>query len=223
MPVLQTARGGRNVMRSSHVRTTIGRVGIGASNCSSAPGIAGRHATRASSDSPAAGGGNPVLCIVAGMALLACAGCTTQADRVDPATVATSQATDNRVVASPPEPVAQLPEAQGESGVLADALATETHEEAVSLVSAAAGLPAEGDEKEAADLAKARQLGYRIVDKNGETVYCHDSVATGSHLRKETICLTRRQWENVSTNSAREMQKLQGTMNPCPGKGGCGG
>jgi hypothetical protein len=106
---------------------------------------------------------------------------------------------------------------------LASALDSANQAEAASLASAAAGLPAQGADQLAANLAKARKLGYRIVDKNGETVYCHDSVATGSHLNKRTICLTEKQWENVSVNSARAMEKMQRTTNPCPGKGACGG
>ena len=96
---------------------------------------------------------------------------------------------------------------------------------AANLASAAAGLPAEGADQEALTLAKVRQLGYRIVDKNGETVYCHDSSATGTRLRKETVCLTQAQWDNVSRNAAREVGKMQRNTFPCPTgakQGGCG-
>jgi len=163
--------------------------------------------------------------IVSGIALLACAGCVSQPDQTDSVTAASSPGTHNQVATLAPVPLAQAPESHGEGATLTAALAADTHEEAVSLSSAAAGLPAEGDDKEALDLAKARQLGYRIVDKNGEAVYCHDSVATGSHLRKETICLTKQQWQDVSTNAARDLQKWQGITFPCPQgyKKGCGG
>ena len=157
------------------------------------------------------------------LALLVVAGCASQPDQLNSSTVASPPETHDRVVTSAPVPVAQSPEDHGEGATLASALAADTREEAVSLVSAAAGLPAEGEDKEAMDLAKARKLGYRIVDRNGETVYCHDSLATGSHLRKQTICLTEQQWENVSENSARGMRRMQGITFPCPTREPCGG
>jgi hypothetical protein len=140
-----------------------------------------------------------------------------------PAPVTQSPQPGSEAAASAPAPVAQSPETHSEGSALASALSKDTHDEAVSVVSAAAGLPAEGADQEAIDLAKARKLGYRIVDRNGETVYCHDTVATGSHLNKQTICLTRKQWENVSDNAARAMQRMQGVTSPCPNGGACGG
>jgi hypothetical protein len=140
-----------------------------------------------------------------------------------PVAVADASEPRSEVATSAAAPVAQSPKARDEGSALASALDSANQAEAASLASAAAGLPAQGADQLAANLAKARKLGYRIVDKNGETVYCHDSVATGSHLNKRTICLTEKQWENVSVNSARAMEKMQRTTNPCPGKGACGG
>jgi len=185
-------------------------------------GIAGRWTLDLPSDWTGRGG-NPMRYIAAGVALVAIAGCASQPNRLDLGTSAQTAQTRSEVPSPTSAPVAQSPEAHSEGATLATALAVDTHEEAVSLASAAAGLPAEGQDKEALDLAKARQLGYRIVDKNGETLYCHENVATGSHLRKDTICLTRQQWDNVSTNSARQMQKLQGITFPCPTRDPCGG
>ncbi len=163
--------------------------------------------------------------IASGVALLALVGCASQPVQLDSAPSAQSPGSHTQAATLAPAPVAQAPEAHSEGAVLASALSTDTHAEAVSLVSNAAGLPAEGADKEAVDLAKARKLGYRIVDKDGETVYCHDSKATGSHLQQQTICLTQQQWDTVSDTASRAMQRMQGVTFPCPTgakKGGCG-
>ena len=68
---------------------------------------------------------------------------------------------------------AQSPQTQAERATLASALDAENRAAAANLTSAAAGLPAGDADPEALTLAKARKLGYRIVDRNGETVYCH--------------------------------------------------
>jgi hypothetical protein len=164
--------------------------------------------------------------IASSVALLAFVGCASQPVQLDSAPIAQSPGSHTQAATlapAPVAPVAQAPEAHTEGAVLASALSKDTHAEAVSLVSNAAGLPAEGADKEAVDLAKARKLGYRIVDKDGETVYCHDTKATGSHLQQQTICLTKQQWDTVSDTASRAMQRMQGVTSACPKGGSCGG
>lgn len=147
-------------------------------------------------------------CIASGLALLAIAACSSQPTQLNSAVAA------------------QPPKTQAERATVASALDAENRAGAANLVSAAAGLPAGGSaDQEALTLAKVRKLGYRIVDRNGETVYCHDSSATGTRLGKQTVCLTQEQWDNVSRNAAREVEKMQRNTFPCPvsaKKGGCG-
>jgi hypothetical protein len=64
-------------------------------------------------------------------------------------------------------------------------------------------------------LAEARRLGYRIVDEHGRTVYCRDQMETGSHVRKETICLTAEQMVEAREASKRNLDQLQ-RMRPPP-------
>jgi hypothetical protein len=64
-------------------------------------------------------------------------------------------------------------------------------------------------------LAEARRLGYRIVDEHGKTVYCRDQMETGSHVRKETICLTAEQLVEARDASKRNLDQLQ-RMTPPP-------
>jgi hypothetical protein len=61
----------------------------------------------------------------------------------------------------------------------------------------------------AVTLAEARRLGYRIVDENGKTVYCRDQVETGSHVRKEAVCLTAEELAAARDASARNLEQMQ--------------
>ena len=76
-------------------------------------------------------------------------------------------------------------------------------------------------------LAEARRLGYRIVDEHGKTVYCRDQMETGSHVRKETICLTAEQLVEAREASKRNLDQLQRMTPPpscnrtIPGSMGC--
>ena len=63
-------------------------------------------------------------------------------------------------------------------------------------------------------LAEARRLGYRIVDENGQTVCCSDQIATGSHVRKETACLTAEELAVARDASKRNLDQMQRVTPP---------
>jgi hypothetical protein len=44
-----------------------------------------------------------------------------------------------------------------------------------------------------ANVAAAESAGYRVIDKDGQTLFCATRPGTGSHLQP---CLTETQWEN---------------------------
>jgi hypothetical protein len=48
--------------------------------------------------------------------------------------------------------------------------------------------------------------GYRQVLVNGQPVYCRDELATGSHLKKDQVCLTKAQ---LLAEQARAQQFIQ--------------
>jgi len=68
-------------------------------------------------------------------------------------------------------------------------------------------------------LEQARSAGYRIVNENGATLYCREQLKTGSHLRKETICLTAEELEASRAAAERNLDRLQrqGRMAPPQG------
>jgi hypothetical protein len=56
----------------------------------------------------------------------------------------------------------------------------------------------------------ARSAGYEIRTESGETLYCRRDFVTGSHLRKETTCLTAaelRELEEATGRALREMSR----------------
>ncbi len=212
-------------MNISHIGTVTDRIGTGPMNASWALSRASTPTTRG----PATHRGRSRTCvryIASAVALLAFTGCASQPVQVDSAATAKSAQSPSEVAIPAAAPVAQSPQTRNEGSSLASALNAENQVEAADLAAAAAGMPAEGTDQFAANLAKARKLGYRIVNKNGENVYCSESIATGSHVNKRTICLTEKQWNDVSMNTERAMERMQKNTFPCPAgykNGGCGG
>jgi hypothetical protein len=63
-------------------------------------------------------------------------------------------------------------------------------------------------------LQEARLAGYKIVNENGETVYCREQLMTGSHMRKEIICLTKAELEIAREASRRNQEQMQKRVPP---------
>ena len=66
---------------------------------------------------------------------------------------------------------------------------------------------------------QAKSAGYKIVNEKGVTLYCREQLKTGSHLRKETICLTAEELEASREAARRNLDRLQrqGQMSPPQG------
>jgi hypothetical protein len=54
---------------------------------------------------------------------------------------------------------------------------------------------------DASNIAEAQAAGYRVVNRNGQTLYCHKEYLTGSRLKSQTSCLTVTQWAELSQGS----------------------
>jgi hypothetical protein len=65
-----------------------------------------------------------------------------------------------------------------------------------------------------ATVQEARLAGNKIVDQDGATVYCREQLKTGSHLRKELICLTAEQLEAARDASKRNLDQMQRRIPP---------
>jgi len=60
---------------------------------------------------------------------------------------------------------------------------------------------AEADKKR---LAEAIKHGYKVVSTNGENLYCRSDWATGSHIQKNTVCLTAQQLDDLGVRNDRD-------------------
>jgi hypothetical protein len=67
------------------------------------------------------------------------------------------------------------------------------------------------------DLLAMQARGYKLVTKDGETLFCSNDLKTGSHLVHETSCLTERQAINLREDTQR---RLQMGSTPVPPKSG---
>src|SRR5262245_35043515 len=54
---------------------------------------------------------------------------------------------------------------------------------------------------DASNVVEAQAAGYRIVNKQGQTLYCRKEYLTGSRLKTTTSCLTAAQWSELSARS----------------------
>jgi predicted outer membrane protein len=60
-----------------------------------------------------------------------------------------------------------------------------------------------------ADVEAAQKAGYKIVSKNGETLYCREELKTGSHVRRDMTCLTKKELEMVRDAARRNVEQMQ--------------
>jgi hypothetical protein len=87
----------------------------------------------------------------------------------------------------------------GCAGAPASAPAPETHQVAL-----------DGSNVEAAERA-----GYKLVNRNGEQVYCRTDPITGSRIETQTTCLTSRELALQMESTRQRMQQTQ-VQSPAP-------
>jgi hypothetical protein len=54
-------------------------------------------------------------------------------------------------------------------------------------------------------LAEAIKHGYKVVNTNGEVLYCRSDLATASHIQRNTVCLTARQIDQLDQRNQRDL------------------
>ncbi len=67
-------------------------------------------------------------------------------------------------------------------------------------------------------IAEAKKAGYRIVDREGTTMFCRTRLKTGSRVVKETECLTEAEIEMVGDASRRGLADMARQRPPPQGK-----
>jgi hypothetical protein len=56
---------------------------------------------------------------------------------------------------------------------------------------------ATGHDLDAQRVAEAIKYGYKVTNTDGEVLYCRSDFATASHIRKNTVCLTAQQLDDL--------------------------
>jgi hypothetical protein len=76
------------------------------------------------------------------------------------------------------------------------------------------------DSVEAQRLADAKKHGYKLVNTDGEVLYCRTEVQTGSHVHRdsEMNCLTAAQVDDMHNQSQEAMKAFRSTAAPPQGK-----
>jgi hypothetical protein len=62
------------------------------------------------------------------------------------------------------------------------------------------------DEKRLTD---AKKRGYTLVDNDGETLYCRSDLKTGSHVQKNTTCLTGQELDALHNQTGQGLQSIR--------------
>ena len=65
--------------------------------------------------------------------------------------------------------------------------------------------PPPNQDQDAQRVAEALKHGYKVVNTDGETMYCRSDFATASHIQKNTVCLTAQQLDALDQRNQREL------------------
>jgi hypothetical protein len=81
--------------------------------------------------------------------------------------------------------------------------------------SSAAGAPTQATAPQTTDqlIANAKREGYTVVNQNGDEVLCRTQFRTGSHIVKDTYCMTPAEYEQLRQQTQRG---LVNTMTASP-------
>jgi hypothetical protein len=62
-----------------------------------------------------------------------------------------------------------------------------------------------------------QRQGYKLVNSNGETLFCINEAKTGSHLQHDNICLTEREMVTLRERTERNLQNVEMQVPPRSG------
>jgi hypothetical protein len=73
--------------------------------------------------------------------------------------------------------------------------------------------PVSDEELQKQRLADAMKHGYRLVNTNGEDLYCRSDFATASHIQKNTVCLTAHQLDEIHLRNQQMLDQPNTPIN----------
>lgn len=63
-------------------------------------------------------------------------------------------------------------------------------------------------------LANARKLGFTPMVKDEQVLYCRQELKTGSHLQRESQCMTPAEFETLRQNTQQQLDDFQRHSRP---------
>lgn len=74
---------------------------------------------------------------------------------------------------------------------------------------AASALPGAADtDPEAQRLALAKKLHLKVINQDGEEVYCKTNMVTGSHIRTDMHCFTAQELDHLQKKTDNDLDQL---------------
>jgi len=70
---------------------------------------------------------------------------------------------------------------------------------------------------EAQRLAAAKNLNMKVIDKDGQQLFCRSNLVTGSHIQRDTTCYTADQLDHMEAQMQRDLDRL--TLTPSQSQG----
>lgn len=64
------------------------------------------------------------------------------------------------------------------------------------------------DGVEAQRLAAAKNLNLKVVDKDGQQLFCRSNLVTGSHIQRDVTCYTADQLDHMQAQMQRDLDRL---------------
>jgi hypothetical protein len=62
---------------------------------------------------------------------------------------------------------------------------------------------------DSSNIVEVQKAGYKIVNKDGQKLYCKRDLNTGSHVRYTTSCLTEEEWTAMIDASRRGVETMR--------------
>jgi len=73
--------------------------------------------------------------------------------------------------------------------------------------------PVSDSELQKQRLADAMKRGYRLVNTDGQELYCRSDWATGSRIQKTTVCLTAQQLDEIHLRNEQSLEQQNTPIN----------
>jgi hypothetical protein len=74
------------------------------------------------------------------------------------------------------------------------------------------------DQMTAKRLVQAKKEGFRVVNKDGEELFCRTELRTGSHAVRDTTCLTAKQIDDMQARTQADLQNYLKPNTPPTGR-----